>query len=159
MSLTDSGERPVDRPALPEGRLLVADRGEQRVREAEPRVVELDDAFPHGRLERLEDTLPVSVRRRDELDRRPRERCDLEEDVDRLRWQPGEPAAEQLPQAFGNPQGPTGRRPRVRPNELASELEREERVARRRLLDAGELRPRQVETEPLLEQECGRRPG
>ena len=122
------------------------------MREAQARVVELDDAFPHRRLERLEDALPVSVRRRDQLDRRPGERRDLEEDVDRLRRQPGEAAAEQLVQALRHSQRPAGRRSRVRPDELAAELEREERVARRCLLDAGELRPRQLEPEPLLEQ-------
>ena len=44
------------------------------MREAHARVVELDDALPDGRLERLEDPLAVAVRGRDELDRRPGER-------------------------------------------------------------------------------------
>ena len=98
------------------------------------------------------DPLLISVRCRDELDGRPCERRHLEEDVDRVRRQPGEAAAEQLLQALGHRQGTARRRPRVRAHELASELEREERIARRRLLHAGELGPRQLQPESLLEQ-------
>ena len=42
--------------------------------------------------------------------------------------------------------------PRVRADELAAELECEERVAGGRFLHSGELRPGQLEPEPLLEQ-------
>ena len=77
----DVGERPVNGTALPERRLFVADRAEQRVCEAQARVVEDEDVLPHSRIERFEDHLPVPVRLGDELDRRSGERRDLEEDV------------------------------------------------------------------------------
>ena len=120
--------------------------------EADARAVELDHALAHGRVERLEHALAVAVRRGDELDRRPGERSDQEQDVERLAGKPGEAAAEQLAQALGNAQRLARRGPRARADELAAELEREERVAGRRLLHAGELRARQLEPEPLLEQ-------
>ena len=57
--LLDVGDRPcersVDRTALPDRRLLVADRREQRVGETETRVVELDHSLPRGGVERLDD--------------------------------------------------------------------------------------------------------
>jgi hypothetical protein len=77
-------ERSVDGATLPERRLLVADRGEQGVCEADTRVIELDDAFPDGRLETPEDALAIAVRRRDHLDRRPGEGRDLQQDIERL---------------------------------------------------------------------------
>ena len=55
------------------------------MREPKARVVELDDSFAHGRLERFEDALPISVRLRDQVDRRPGQRRDLEQDVDGFR--------------------------------------------------------------------------
>ena len=39
------GERTMHRPPLPDRRLLVTDRGEQRVREANGGVIELDHSF------------------------------------------------------------------------------------------------------------------
>ena len=55
-------------------------------------------------------------------------------------------------QALGNPQGPARRRPRVRADELAPQLECEKGITGRRLLHAGELWSGQLEPEPLLEQ-------
>ena len=66
--------------------------------------------------------------------------------------QPGEAAAEQLRRRLGHRQGSAGGRARVRAYELAPQLEREEGIARRRLLHAGELGAGQVEPESLLEQ-------
>ncbi len=87
----------------------------------------------------------------DQVDRRPGERGGLEQDVDGLRRQAGEAAAEQLVQGLGHRQGATGREPRVRTDELTAQLEREERVPRGRIGETDELRPSQLETESLLE--------
>ncbi len=133
------GERAVHRAALPERRALVADRGEQRVREAHVRVVELDHALPNGLLERVEDGLPVAVGGGDEVDRRPRERCDLQQDVERLTGSRARRPPSSSRRLSGTRSGWPGDRPRVRADELAAELEREERVARRRLVHAREL--------------------
>ena len=73
-----------------------------------------------------------------------------------LGGQPGEAIAEQFAQALGNPQGVARCRPRVRPYELAPELQREERITGGQLLHSAELVPRQLESEPLLEQSVGR---
>ena len=155
-----TGERSVHGTALPERRALVADRGEQRMREADASTSSSSTtASSRRRLERLQNALPLTVGRRHELDRRPRERGHQQQDVERLAGQAREAAAEQLAQALGHAQRLAGRRPRARPDELAAELEREERVARGRLLHACELRPRQLEPEPLLEQVMERRPG
>src|SRR5262249_18300025 len=64
----------------------------------------------------------------------------------------GQAAAEQLPQALRNVQDLARRRPGACADELTPQLEREERVSRRRFLDSHELRPGQVEPEPLDEQ-------
>ena len=122
------------------------------MRKANVRVVELDDAFVNGRLQRLQHSLAVSIRCRDELDRRPGERRGLEQDIAGVGRQAVETAAEQLAQAVGNAQGLSRRRPRVRAHELAPQLERKERITGRRLLHAGELWSGQLEPEPLLEQ-------
>ena len=142
-----AGQRPVDGTAPRERGLLVADRGEKGVREAHPRVVELDHAFADSLGERVRDLLPVAVRCRDQVDGRPGKRGGLEENVHRFCRQPAQAAAEQLPQALRHAQGAPGRWPFVRPLELAAELEREERIARRRLEDparapAGSVRAR-----------------
>ena len=77
----DAGECPMNGAALPERRLLVADRCEEGIREAETRVVEVDDAFAGGDVEGLKGKLPVSVRCRDQFDRRPRQRGDMDENI------------------------------------------------------------------------------
>ena len=138
--------------ALPERRALVADRSEERMREADVRVVELDHRLLRRRLERLQDTVALSVGRRHQLDRRSRESGDEQQDVERLAGEACQPASEQLAQALGHAQRLARRRSRVRSDQLAAELQREERVARGRLLHAGELGPRQLEPQPLLEQ-------
>ena len=104
------GERPVNGAALPERRLFVTDRAEQRVCEAQARVVEEEDVLPHRRIERFEDHLTVPVRLSDELDRRPGKRRDLEEDVAGLGRQPGQATAEHLVQALGHSSAPGSRR-------------------------------------------------
>ena len=96
-------------PPLPDRRLLVTDRGEQRVREANRGVVELDHSFVGAGLECRDDALAISVRGRDQIDRRPGERCDSQQDVEGLAGQPREAAAEQLLQGLGHRQGSAGR--------------------------------------------------
>ena len=120
--------------------------------ETETRVVELDHSLPSGGVERLDDRLTVPVRRGDELDRRAGERRCEEDDVAGIGREPGEAAAEELVQALGDGQGLAGGRPGARADELAPELEREERVACRRLLNTDELRPGQIETDSLPQQ-------
>ncbi len=71
--------------------------------EANARVVELDDACPKSCFERGTDTLPLCGRFRDQLNGRPGERRDLEENIDGLRRQPGETTAEELSQALRHP--------------------------------------------------------
>ena len=63
----DPGERAVDRTALPGRSLSVTDGREQRVGETNAEVVELENALTGCGVERLEDAISVSVRRRDEL--------------------------------------------------------------------------------------------
>ena len=116
--------------------------------EAETRVVELDHSLPRGTVEGLHDGLTVPVRLDHELDRRAGERRCEEDDVARIGREPGEAAAQELVQALGHRQGLPGGRSGVRPDELAAELEREERVPCRRLLHPHELRPGQIETDP-----------
>ena len=60
-------EHSMHRAALPQRRLLVTDRRQQGMREAQARFVELDDAFPYSRLERPEHSLSISVSCRYEL--------------------------------------------------------------------------------------------
>ena len=154
-----SRERPVDGAALPDRRLLVADRGEQRDARSEARVVELDHSLPGGRSRaprRRVSRSPCAAD--DELDRRPGERRGRRgQSPVSVGSRARRPPSSSL-QALGHAArlGPAVGL-RVRADELAPELEREERVARRRLLDAGELRPGQIETEPLLEQVVERR--
>ena len=120
--------------------------------EANGGVVELDHSFVGAGLECRDDPLAISVRGRDQIDRRSSERCYLKQDIEGLAGQPGEAAAEQVLQGLGHRQGSAGDRARVRAYELAPQLQREEGIARRRLLHPGELGARQVEAESLLEQ-------
>ncbi len=120
--------------------------------ESHGRLVELHDGVVRRRLQRFENTVPLAVRRRNEIDRRSCERRDQQQDVERLPGEACQPAAEQLAQALGHAQRLARRRSRVRSDELAAELQGKERVARGRLLHAGELGPRQLEPQPLLEQ-------
>ena len=129
----------MHRAALPQRRLLVADRRQQGMREAQAGIVELDDPLPHSRFERSEHSLSISVSWRrpapPSAARAPRPEAGRR----RLGRQLGEAAAEQLAQALRYSQRLTGRGPRVRANQLASELEREERVTGCCLLHATEL--------------------
>ena len=67
--------------ALPDRRLLVANRGEQRMREPNVRSIELDHTLAYGRLQRLEHPCLVSVRSGHDFDRRTGERRNLEQDI------------------------------------------------------------------------------
>ena len=154
--LLDVGDRPcersVNRTALPDRSLLVADRREQGMSEAETRVVELHHSLPRGGIERLDDGLTMPVCLDHELDRRAGERRCEEDDVARVGREPGEATPEKLVQAVGHGQRPARGRPGARADELAPELECEERVARRRLLNPDELGPGQIETDSLPQQ-------
>ncbi len=147
------GERPVDGAALPDRRLLVADRGEQRMGEADRESSSSTTPSCSGRLERLEDALPVAVGRRDQLDRRPRQRRDLKS---RRRPSPSGSRARRPPSSSRRLSGTrnawpgTGRvsvRTSSRPSSSAKNG-----LPADRLLHAGELGPRQLEPETLLEQ-------
>ena len=146
------GERTMNRAALPDRCLLVTDRGDQRMREPQTRLVELDDPLSNSSLEGIEHPLPIVVDGRHQLDRRSGERRNLEKDVDRLGWQAGEATAEELVQALGHTQRAARRGSRVRPRELAAQLESEERIAGRRVLHPSELGPREVDPQPVAEQ-------
>ena len=65
-------QRPVNRTALPDRRLLAADRRQQWMRETHPGVVELDDLLARGNRNRLAGSLEIAVRCGDQLDRRLR---------------------------------------------------------------------------------------
>ena len=145
------GQRPMHRPALPQRRLLVADRRVQRMRETHLRAVELDHTLVNRRTQRVDDALRVPVRRGDQLHRRPRQRRHLEQHVPGVGRQAGESTTEQLLQARGHPHQTSGRA-RVRPHELAPQLQREERIARGHGPQADELGPCEVERELVLEQ-------
>ena len=98
------------------------------------------------------------MRCRDQIDRRPGERRDLEQDIEGLAGSRARRPPSSSRKVSGTRQGLARRRARVRAYELAPELEREEGIARRRLLHAGELGAGQVEPEPLLEQAVQRAP-
>ena len=102
-SVDRPGESPVDGAPLPRFRLLVADRCEQRVREAKARVIELDDSFSRRGVKSLENVGAVAVGGRHQLDGRPSERGGEEHDVAGLGGQSREAAVEQLVQALGHP--------------------------------------------------------
>ena len=61
-----AGQRPVNGTPLPDRRLLVADRGEQRMRETDLGVVQDDDALSDGCVESSQDAIPVSLGRGDD---------------------------------------------------------------------------------------------
>ena len=151
-------QRSVHGPPLPDRRALVADRREQGMCEAHGRVVELDDGLLRRRLQCLEHAIALSVRRCQQLDSRPGERGDEEQDVERLPGKTGEAAAEQLVEAFRNAERLARGRPRVRPHELTAELEREERVSGGRLLHAHELWAGQLEPRAAPRAAGGRLP-
>ena len=122
------------------------------MRKPKARVVERDDPFPLRGVESLENVGSVAVGGRDQLDGRTGERGGEEHHVAGLGRQPRQAAVEQLVQALGHSERAPGLGSRARPDELASELEREERIAGRRLLHPAELRPRQLEPGPFLQQ-------
>ena len=98
------GEGSMHGAALPDRRLLVADRGEQRVREPNVRPVELDHTLSYRRLQRLEHPCLVSVRPGHDFDRRTGERCNLKQDVAGVGRKSAQTLAEQLLQALGDAQ-------------------------------------------------------
>ena len=154
--LLDIGDRthqgPVDGAALPDRRLLVTDRGQQRVREAQARVVQLDDAFPQRDLQCRQHPLAVAERQCDKLGRRPGERGGVQEYIQGLGGKPGQAATKEVPQAFRHANRPPGRRLRVHADQLAPELEGIKRIARGRLVQTCQLGPGQLKPEPLPEE-------
>ena len=130
---------------------LVADGREQGMREAHGSP-HLDHAVPLGRRERCQDMLRGAVRGCDRLRGRVPGRGGDEQDLDRLDRELGEAGAKQLPEAVRDRQRLAGLELRAAADELAAELEREERVAAARLPDPSELGPGELEAKPGLEQ-------
>ena len=122
------------------------------MREADALAVELDHALRAGRVERLLDACALPVRGCHDVDRRPGERRDQQQDVEGFARKAGEAAAEQVAKAVRHMQRLARRGPRARADELAPEFEREEGVAGRRLLHPGQLGSRELEPEALLEE-------
>ena len=71
------GQCPVDRPALPDRGLHVADRRQQWMDESHSCVGELDDVLSDSGLERPDDPFAIAVRGRDQLDGRSSKRGHL----------------------------------------------------------------------------------
>ena len=95
----DLGEDAVDRAPAEGRRLLVTDRGQQLLREADATGLDRDHAFALRLLQPLEDLRPIAVNRGDDVDRRTSRGSDRQEDVTRLRGQTGKAVAEELLQA------------------------------------------------------------
>jgi hypothetical protein len=142
----------MNRPPIPDRRVLVTDRREQRVGEADARVSQFDDLLTDGRRQRLAYARGVPMRRGHQLDRRTRQRRNVQQDVGGLGGKPREPATQQLSQALGHAHPGGLRRTRLRVQNLAPELEREERVSLAGVLDAPELCPREFERQFFLDQ-------
>ena len=137
----DLGETAVDGAAAEGRRLLVTDRGQQRLREADAPGLDRYHAFAPRLLEPLEHLRPIAVNGGDEVDRRPSRGSDRQEDITRLCGQAREAVAEELLQAVRDLKPAHRRVPRPRAGELAAELESEERVAVARLQHGDELGP------------------
>ena len=153
------GKRPMRRAPRRAGCLLVADRRQQRMREANVGSVQADHTLAHGQVERVQRLLAaLPVHGREQLDRRTRGRGRRQQHVGRLRGQPRQAHTQELAQALGQVQRLTRRGPRTRPRQLTRELEREERVTPARVQHPNELRTRQLERETRLQQrtELGR---
>lgn len=114
--------------------------------------VELDHAGSSGFLEHLEDPGGVTVRFCEDVRRRPGERRGAEEHFACPSRKARQALAEKLFQAAGNGKRLTGSKPRFRATKLAPYLEREERIPRRQLAQANELRTRKVEQKTRLQQ-------
>src|SRR5438874_2304878 len=120
--------------------------------EADTRLVELDDTFADGLVRRAQDGLAVAAGVGDEIEGRSGKRRHTEQNLQRVFGETGETVAEQVVQALRDPKRPPPGRTLAGPDELAPEFEREERIATRCLLDPRELRPRQLECQPLPQQ-------
>ena len=88
----------------------------------------------------------------DDVDRRPGERRDQQEDVEGLARKAGEAAAEQVAQAVRHVERLARRGPRARSDEFATEFQCEEGVAGRRFLYPCQFGSGELEPEPLLEE-------
>ena len=91
-----AGKRTVNGAALRDGRLLVADRAKQRVRETDARTVERDDALSCGLLECSDDASRSPCAARYNLDRRAAGGRGRKKNVAGLRGQILQTGAEEL---------------------------------------------------------------
>jgi len=98
------GERAVNRSPLPDRRARIADRRQQRMRETNPGIGQLNNLLDGRHRNRLTHPFEVPVRRRHQLDRRPRQRRDLEKHIGGLGRQLRQTPAEQVDQTLRHPQ-------------------------------------------------------
>jgi hypothetical protein len=122
------GQRTVCLAALPERRLPVADRGEQRVRESDTVVLERDHSFARGELERLPDNSLVSAGRANEIDGGTARCGGDEQDLPRPLGKTRDAPPKQRFQVAGDRQRLPRLGSRPTPLELSAELEGKERI-------------------------------
>jgi hypothetical protein len=116
--------------------------------EAHPRALQHEHPVAYDHVQRVPGESRIVARCRDDVDRRPRERGDVEQHVPRLLGKPLEPPPEKLPQAFGHGNRPAG----FRPADGRGQLERVERVAGRCPLDSGQLGAAKLDVEAVAQQ-------
>src|SRR5262249_33793587 len=143
---------PVNSPPPPERCLLVAERGEQRVRETHAGVVEVDHSLPKGGIERSEDSLPIAMRGHDQFNGRPGQSRGVEQYRACLPLQPRQSGPQELAQALRHAQRAPRSRARAQARQLPTKLQRIERVPGSCLLEPNQLRPRKLNPQPIAEQ-------
>ena len=153
-----AGERTMNRAALPYRRPLVTDRGNQRMGEPHTRLVQQDNPFLGSRLERVDARGPIAYTAATNSTVGRASAATWRRTSAGLGWQPGEATAEELAQALGTRNArPAAGLASVRTSSRPSSRRR---TGCRLCLDyTSELRPRQVQPEPILEQIVDRRPG
>ena len=144
-----AGQEGVRIAPPPRRRVLITDRGEQRMGEADPLLVELHDSCRGGLFESVEDARAVAVRGGQGSDRRPPQGRGEQEHLPAGGGQPGQPFADRLTDAAGYAQRPAGSGRRQ--HELPSDLKREERVAAGHLAQLGQLRAGELQSQIFLE--------
>ena len=154
--MTGAEQRVVDDPAIRRvnapplvARLRIEGRREQRVGEPNRPVLALDHVRGDGRVERVRrDARPLQERLRRRAQRR-----DERERLARGRRKRGDPRAHELVERLGNRQ----RLERVDVGvERAGQLQREERIAARPLVDAEQRLPREGPAEPVAQEPVDR---
>ena len=141
--LDELGKTAVQLPATRRIGGTVGGRREQRMRKVNPIVVELDQVSADSR---LEDARGRAAHGRDEVNRRLRERRGRSERRERLRRQSIQPKTDEL---VDPRQALAGLEPSAPRFDRARELEREERIATGRRVDALQRRPGEGDAEPV----------